>query len=103
MLTADFTAACVLISWCAIYGKSSRLQLIVLAVIEPVFFALNMAICFKKLYISDVAGSVVLHTFACYFGIGMAIAMYDKDQVEHPKESSTLMNQLIACVGMLHF
>ena len=102
MLTSDFTAGAVLISWCAILGKTSRLQLVVLAVFEPVFFALNESICFKKLHISDVGGSVVLHIFAAYFGIGMAISMYDKEQVEHPKESSSFMSDLFACVGKLH-
>ncbi len=41
MITSDFAAATILISFGAVLGKASGLQLIIMALIEIVIFAVN--------------------------------------------------------------
>ena len=41
MLTADFAAAAVLITFGAVLGKTSPLQLVIISFIEIVFFSVN--------------------------------------------------------------
>lgn len=48
LITADFTAAAVLISFGAVIGKTSPLQLIVMAMIEVVIFSVNEYIAVEK-------------------------------------------------------
>ena len=72
LMTSDFTAAAILITFGAVLGKASRLQLFVMAVIECIFFAINEAIILEFLHISDVGGSIVVHLFGAYFGLAVA-------------------------------
>ena len=73
MITSDFTAGAVLITFGAVIGKVSRLQLLIIGIIECVFFAINESILIHKLYISDVGGSIVIHAFGAYFGLGVSL------------------------------
>lgn len=41
LITADFTAAAVLISFGAVIGKTSPLQLITMAILEVIIFSVN--------------------------------------------------------------
>ena len=54
VLNGLFCAGAVMISFGAILGKVTPLQLVVLAIIEPVFFWLNFFICDLKLHAVDV-------------------------------------------------
>ena len=52
MINADFCTAAVLISFGAVLGKTSPLQLLVMTVLEEVFFALNEHIAVSVLKVS---------------------------------------------------
>ncbi|KAM7314085.1 putative ammonium transporter, partial [Ixodes scapularis] len=51
MIGAEFTAAVVLISFGAVLGKTSPLQLLVMAIIEVVIFACNEHLGIEKLFV----------------------------------------------------
>lgn len=52
MLSADFAAAAVLISFGAVLGKVSSLQLLIMATIEVILAQLNEYIGLHKLHVS---------------------------------------------------
>lgn len=100
LMTSDFTAAAVLITFGAVLGKASRLQLFVIAILECVFFAINESIIIEFLHISDVGGSIVVHLFGAYFGLTIAAVLQNSGK-EHPKESSNKVSDLFAMAGTL--
>jgi len=97
-MTSDFTAAAVLISFGAVLGKASRLQLFAIAVLECCFFAVNETIIAEFLHISDVGGSIAVHLFGAYFGLAVSIVLQNSGN-EHPKESSNKTTDLFSMAG----
>jgi len=51
IIGAEFAAAVVLISFGAVLGKVSAMQLLVMAIVEVVLFQVNQLIVFKKLQV----------------------------------------------------
>lgn len=54
MITSDFAAGAVLITFGAVLGKVSRLQLLVIGVFEVIFYAINENILVAKLKVYTV-------------------------------------------------
>ena len=103
MITSDFAAAAVLISFGAVLGKVSRIQLMIIGLFEIVFYALNEKILSHKLHITDVGGSMVIHAFGAYFGLALAKIIHNDDiGEENEKEGSTYNSDLFAMIGK-HF
>lgn len=73
LILADFGAGAVLISFGAILGKCSLFQLWAMATIECFFYALNESICVDIFGVSDIGGSMTIHTFGAYFGLSVAL------------------------------
>ena len=57
-----------LITYGALLGKTSPLQLLLIAVAEMCIFTLNEEIGIE-MDVADVGGSMVVHTFGAYFGL----------------------------------
>ena len=103
LITSDFAAAAVLISFGAVLGKVSRIQLMIIGLFEIVFYALNEKILSHKLHITDVGGSMVIHAFGAYFGLALAKIIHNDDiGEENEKEGSTYNSDLFAMIGK-HF
>ncbi|NXV73123.1 RHBG protein, partial [Atlantisia rogersi] len=102
LLTAEFAAVTVLISVGAILGRASPCQLLVVAACEvPIYFASEWAIV-TRLGILDVGGTITIHVFSCYFGLGVSKALFGAVQRPvHPKESPTHSSDLLSLVGTL--
>ena len=100
LITSDFAAATVLISFCVVLGKVSRFQIFLIGIFEVIFYALNENIVYHKLYITDVGGSIPIHVFAAYFGLAVARVMHSEDIAEeNPKEGSTYNSDLFSTIG----
>lgn len=97
-MTADFTAAAVLITYGALLGKVSRLQLLVIAILECIFFAINEAVIVEYLHISDVGGSIVVHLFGAYFGLTISAIIRNYGD-ENGKEGSVYHSDLFSMIG----
>lgn len=68
-----FLAAATLISYGGIIGKTSPLQLIVLAVVEAIFYSFNKVFfCFGVVDLVDAGGTVNIHMFGAFFGLSVA-------------------------------
>ena len=75
LITADFAAAAVLITFGALLGKVTPAQLIIIALIEIVFYGINENIGVGQLHAVDVGGSMFVHTFGAYFGLACSLAL----------------------------
>ncbi|NXK24242.1 RHBG protein, partial [Arenaria interpres] len=102
VLTAEFAAVTVLISVGAVLGRTSPCQLLVVAACEvPVYLASEWAII-SRLGVLDVGGTITIHVFSCYFGLGVSKALFGAvQQPVHPKETPTHRSDLMSLVGTL--
>ncbi|XP_041981153.1 ammonium transporter Rh type B [Aricia agestis] len=75
LLEADIMSATVLITFGAILGLASGLQLLVIAVIEIVIASLNLWLVTGVFKAADVGGSIAIHTFGAYFGLAASWAL----------------------------
>lgn len=101
LVTADFAAAAVLITYGAVLGKISRLQLLLVGLLEVIFYAVNEWIAVKYLKISDAGGSMLIHAFGAYFGLAVARVYYRKTATESDKEGSVYHSDIFAMIGKL--
>ncbi|XP_061604180.1 LOW QUALITY PROTEIN: rh50-like protein [Phyllopteryx taeniolatus] len=102
LINAEFAYAVVLISFGAVLGKTSPLQLLVMALLEVPAFAVTEWAVLKYLKINDAGGSILIHLFACYFGLGVTFVLYRPRLNEgHAKENSSYQSDILAMMGIL--
>ena len=99
LVTSEFAAATVLITYGAVLGKVSRLQLLVIGILEVVFYAINELIAIEFLKYSDAGGSIIIHSFGAYFGLALSRMLHDKKVLDSPKEASVYHSDLFAMIG----
>ena len=100
LIGGAFAAAVVLITICCVLGKVSRLQLLILCIIETVVYAINSLILYDELQISDVGGSMAVHVFACYFGLTLSFIMRrPAESKNHPKEVAVYHSDMFSMIG----
>ncbi|NWR64665.1 RHBG protein, partial [Bucorvus abyssinicus] len=102
LLIAEFAAVTVLISVGAVLGRTSPCQLLVVAACEiPVYLASEWVIV-THLGVLDVGGTITIHVFSCYFGLGVSKALFGAARRPvHPKETPTPRSDLMSLVGTL--
>ena len=99
MITSDFSAAAVLITFGAVLGRASPFQMIIIAFMECIFFSANEALNVNVIKAADVGGSMLIHTFGAYFGLAVSVILYRKQATEHPKNSSSYHSDIFAMIG----
>ncbi|NXB85809.1 RHBG protein, partial [Vidua chalybeata] len=102
LLISEFAAVTVLISVGAILGRASPCQLLIVATCEiPTYLASEWVIV-TCLGVLDVGGTITIHVFSCYFGLGVSKALFRATQQPlHPKETPTTSSDLMSLVGTL--
>ncbi|CAG4938575.1 unnamed protein product, partial [Parnassius apollo] len=75
LLEADIMSATVLITFGALLGVASGTQLLFIAIVETAIACLNMWLVSNVFKAADVGGSIAIHTFGAYFGLGVSWAM----------------------------
>uniref|UniRef100_A0A3Q0RHZ7 Rh family B glycoprotein n=1 Tax=Amphilophus citrinellus TaxID=61819 RepID=A0A3Q0RHZ7_AMPCI len=103
MINADFCTGSVLISFGAVLGKTSPVQLLIMAVFEVTLFAVNEFILLSLLGTKDAGGSMTIHTFGAYFGLMVTRILYrpNLDKSKH-RNSSVYHSDLFAMIGTLY-
>lgn len=101
LITADFSAAAVLITFGVVLGKVSRLQLFIICILEILMFAVNEFVLLEELKIADAGGSLVIHCFGCYFGLAVSFMLRNINNNDNPKESSVYHSDIFAMIGTL--
>lgn len=102
LLNAEFACAVVLISFGAVIGKTSPVQLLVMALLEVPIFAVTEWAVLKYIRINDAGGSILIHLFACYFGLGVSFVLYRPSLNKgHPKEVTSYQSDILCVLGTL--
>lgn len=102
LINAEFACAVVLISFGAVLGKTSPLQLLVMALLEVPMFAVTEWVVLTYLKINDAGGSILIHLFACYFGLGVTFVLYRPHLNDgHAKEATSYQSDMLALMGTL--
>lgn len=102
LINAEFACAVVLISFGAVLGKTSPLQLLVMALLEVPIFAVTEWVVLTFLKINDAGGSILIHLFACYFGLGVTFVLYRPNLNDgHAKENTSYQSDILAVMGTL--
>ena len=66
LITGDFAAGAVLITFGALLGKTNILQMSVIVLAELIFYAINESIGVIKYQAVDMGGSMYVHTFGAF-------------------------------------
>ncbi|XP_063819563.1 ammonium transporter Rh type A-like [Pseudophryne corroboree] len=102
LLDAEFAAVTALISAGAVLGRTSPVQLILLSVIEIPLFVVNNWLINTYFHIIDVGGTVAIHIFSCYFGLGVSQILYKAElRRGHIKEATTPNSDLLSLLGTI--
>ena len=103
LLTADFAAAAVMITFGAVLGKVSALQLLTIAFFEILVFGINEQIGVKYFKAQDIGGSMFVHTFGAYFGLAVSRVLASKSRqarhADESKEGAVYHSDLFAMIG----
>ncbi|CAG7724067.1 unnamed protein product [Allacma fusca] len=99
LINGDFAAGAVLISFGAVLGVTSPLQLLVMCLVEVFLYAANEYIGTELLKAIDVGGSMFIHTFGAYFGLAVSFALRRQNECESDKEGSSYTSDIFAMIG----
>ncbi|KAM6968327.1 ammonium transporter Rh type B [Aplochiton taeniatus] len=103
MINADFATGSVLISFGAVLGKTSPIQLLVMAMFEVTLFAVNEFILLSVLEAKDAGGSMTIHTFGAYFGLVVARVLYRPNlEKSKSRNCSVYHSDLFAMIGTIY-
>ncbi|XP_041817584.1 ammonium transporter Rh type B-like [Chelmon rostratus] len=102
LVNAEFACATVLISFGAVLGKTSPVQLLFMALLEIPAFAVTEWAVLKYIRITDAGGSILIHLFACYFGLGVTFVLYRPSlNMGHAKEITSYQTDILSVMGTL--
>ena len=103
LITGDFAAGAVLISFGALLGKVSLNQLLMMSILEIIFYSLNESIGVIHYRAVDMGGSMYVHTFGAYFGLAVSYGITDWQKIEDDqrKESSSKNSDTFAMLGTI--
>uniref|UniRef100_A0A672MJM9 Ammonium transporter Rh type A n=1 Tax=Sinocyclocheilus grahami TaxID=75366 RepID=A0A672MJM9_SINGR len=103
MINADFSTATVLISFGAVLGKTSPVQLLIMTLLEITIFCINEHLVVEILNVSDVGASMTIHAFGAYFGLAVARVLYRPGlRNGHENEGSVYHSDLFAMIGTVY-
>uniref|UniRef100_UPI00398E70D9 ammonium transporter Rh type C-like 2 n=1 Tax=Pristiophorus japonicus TaxID=55135 RepID=UPI00398E70D9 len=101
LINADFCAASVLISFGAVLGKVSPVQLLIMSLFEVTLYAVNEFILLNVLGAKDAGGSMVIHVFGAYFGLVVTRVLY-RPKLDQSKNESVYHSDLFSMIGTLY-
>jgi len=101
LVKADFAAGAVLISFGAVLGKTTPLQLLAVVFLELIFYGINEAIGAGRLSAVDMGGSIFVHTFGAYFGLALSWVISRPQKEKSHKNGSEKKSDMFAMIGTL--
>ncbi|XP_071074607.1 ammonium transporter Rh type A isoform X2 [Dasypus novemcinctus] len=101
MINADFSTATVLISFGAVLGKTSPIQMLIMTIIEIAVFSGNEYLVGEIFQASDIGASMTIHAFGAYFGLAVALVLYRSGLRRHENQESEYHSELFAMIGTL--
>ncbi|XP_072498521.1 ammonium transporter Rh type A [Notamacropus eugenii] len=103
MINADFSTATVLISFGAVLGKTSPVQMLIMVIFEIAVFAANEYLVVDIFKATDTGASMTIHAFGAYFGLAVAGVLYRPGlrKSGNKNEGSVYHSDLFAMIGTL--
>lgn len=99
-IDGEFSAATLLISYGAVIGRASPVQLIIMALFQSFFYAFNKAvIVLGVLGVEDVGGSMTIHMFGAYFGLAVSRALGPPKESSKENSNPNAVSDLLSLVG----
>ncbi|KAM9704695.1 ammonium transporter Rh type A [Menidia menidia] len=103
MINADFSTATVLISFGAVLGKTSPVQLLIMTILEITVFSINEHLVATVFKANDVGASMIIHAFGAYFGLAVARVLYRPGlRNGHENDGSVYHSDLFAMIGTVY-
>lgn len=103
MINADFSTATVLISFGAVLGKTSPVQLLIMTLLEITTFCINEHLVVGVIGASDVGASMTIHAFGAYFGLAVARVLYRPAlRNGHENDGSVYHSDMFAMIGTVY-
>jgi len=99
LLNCLFCSGAVMISYGAVIGKVTPFQLMVMAIVEVIFFWVNIRLVFTEIGAHDVGGGMVIHTFGAYFGLAATFVLTRKACIENKEEKSIYSSDIFSLAG----
>lgn len=93
LILAEFAAASLLIAAGAVLGRLKMFQYIILGFLFVPFYMFNEWVIIEnglgliKQGVADTGGSIVIHAYGALFGLGVAMSMTTKKELEEPIEA----------------
>lgn len=100
LIKADFCTGAVLITFGAVLGKTTPLQMIVIAFMEVIVFSINEAVSLK-LAIADLGGSLVIHAFGAYFGLALSWIITPAGAKGNNDNAAVYRSDMFAMIGTI--
>jgi len=101
LVEGDFAAASVMITFGAVLGKTSPLQLLIIGIIEVIFYGANKVLIEAVYGVVDLGGSMVIHAFGAYFGLAVALVIGREKQRDDELCGANRMSDLFAMIGTI--
>jgi len=101
LVEGDFAAASVMITFGAVLGKTSPLQMLIVGIVEVLFYAFNKMLIESVYGVVDLGGSMVIHAFGAYFGLSLALVIGRPNQRDHELCAANRMSDLFAMIGTI--
>ena len=103
LITGDFASGAVLISYGAVLGKISLNQLFIMSLLEILFYSVNESIGVIHYEAVDMGGSMYVHTFGSFFGLGVSYAITNYEKIENSLDnnSSSKISDTFAMIGTI--
>jgi ammonium transporter Rh len=101
LILGEVSAGATLIALCAIIGKTNNLQYLVITIVGVFLYTLNEAIVIIVLGCRDVGGSMIIHAFGAFYGIGITWMLDYKFSKNNKNLSSTQSSFTSAMIGTL--
>lgn len=100
IINAEFSAAALLISFGALIGRATPLQMCVLSISEALFYALNKVfIVFGLLKAEDVGGTITIHMFGAFFGLAASKALGPQEKESASNNAASRVSDVFSLVG----
>ncbi|XP_034096032.1 ammonium transporter Rh type A [Gymnodraco acuticeps] len=100
IINADFSTATVLISFGAVLGKTSPVQLLIMTILEITIFSINEHLVAEVFKANDVGASMIIHAYGAYFGLAVARVLYRPGLKNgHDNEGSVYHSDMFAMIG----
>nr|QFG73883.1 MAG: ammonium transporter family protein [Megaviridae environmental sample] len=99
LICGDFAVAATLISFGAVLGRVSYKQLLVMAILECLFFAASENIYVEWWDAVDMGGSVIVHMFGAVFGLAVSWVLGKPDDLYNM--TTTRVSETFAMIGCI--